>query len=192
MKKLLAVILLVVVLPCTGYALPVTINSPGTGASTSYTFDGSNTSGFAGWINTSLGPLFCAELGQTVTPGQTYNYTPVTPTGVYISAAWLLNEFGASADTGNEAAGLQAAIWEVIFGDRFTLIDGAVGTFGTISYWQDYYLDNLPSTPTLPPGYVILANANNQDLLITRVPEPMTMLLLGLGLVGLAGLRRKE
>ena len=31
MKKLLAVLLMVMVLPCTGYALPVTINSAGTG-----------------------------------------------------------------------------------------------------------------------------------------------------------------
>ena len=53
-------------------------------------------------------------------------------------------------------------------------------------------LNALPGGPTLPDGYVVLVNADNQDLLITRVPEPMTMLLIGLGLVGLAGLRRKE
>jgi len=36
-----------------------------------------------------------------------------------------------------------------------------------------------------------LTNDTVQDL-ITRAPEPGTMILFGLGLIGLAGLRRKE
>jgi hypothetical protein len=192
MKKLLAVLLMIMVLPCTGHAFPVTINDAGTGANTSWYFQGNPTfNSFAGVIDTSIGEVYCVELGQGVSPG-TYNYTPVTPTGAYIGAAWLLNQFGASADTGNEAAGLQAAIWEAIYGMSFLLFDGNPQTVGTIAYYQAQYLAALPTSPTLPPGYEILANETLQNLLITRVPEPMTMLLLGLGLVGLAGLRRKE
>ena len=101
-----------------------------------------------------------------------------------------MNEFGAQADTANEAAGLQAAIWEAIYGNGFDL----TGTPAVLGFQTIYLaaLNALPNGPTLPAGYVILENANAQDLLITRAPEPMTMLLLGIGLVGLAGLRRKE
>ena len=146
-------------------------------------------SGFAGTIITSIGEVYCVELGQSVGPGK-YEYSPVTPTGAYIKAAWLMNEFGAQANEANEAAGLQAAIWEAIYGDGFEL----KSTDDVIGFQTTYLaaLKALPNDPTLPPGFVLLYNSESQDLLISRVPEPMTMLLLGLGLVGLAGLRRKE
>ena len=188
MKKLLAVLLMIMVLPCTGYALQVTVIDAGTGTNVTWTGPGAG-SGFAGTIITSIGEVFCVELGQSVGPGL-YEYTPVTPTGAYIGAAWLMNEFGAQADTANEAAGLQAAIWEAIYGDGFDL----TGTPAVLGFQTTYLaaLKALPNGPTLPPGFVLLFNESSQDLLISRVPEPMTMLLLGLGLVGLAGLRRKE
>jgi hypothetical protein len=193
MKKLLAVILLVMVLPYTGYAAQITVNNAGIGANTSWTIYGNSTGGFAGQIDTSLGELYCAELGQNVYPGGVYNYTVVAnPTLPYITAMYILAEFGASADTASEAAGLQAAIWEAIYGANFTLNDGDPLTIGTIAYWQAQYLVHVNNySKTAPAGYALLDLGQNQDL-ITRVPEPMTMILLGLGLVGLAGLRRKE
>lgn len=187
MKKFLIVFLLVCMLPCTSYALDVKIEGVRIGETVYWTFDGGSKSGFAGLIDTSIGDLFCAEVNQNVYLGSTYTYTPVTPYGAYISAAWLVDQFGASADTNIEAAALQAAIWEVIHGGSFYLTGSAA-----VQAQQQSYLDALPETPTLPAGYVILVNQNYQDLLITRVPEPMTALLLGLGLVGLAGLRRKK
>jgi hypothetical protein len=186
MKKLLAVILIVMILPCTSYALEVTVLSAGIGENVTWTGPG-NGSGFAGTINTSIGVVYCVQLGQSVSPGGTYNYTELTPTGNYIAAAWLLNQFGASANTNDKAAGLQAAIWEVIYGAGFDLTGPAA-----VEGFQTTYLAALPANVTLPPGYIVLYNEDSQDLLITRVPEPMTMILFGLGLIGLAGLRRKE
>jgi hypothetical protein len=189
MKKLLAVLLMIMVLPCTGYAFPVTIIDAGTGTNVTWTGDGAGY-GFAGTIKTSIGEVYCVELGQSVGPGDVINYSPVTPTGAYIGAAWLMNEFGAQADTADEAAGLQAAIWEAIYGNGFNL----TGTVAVLGFQTNYLnaLDALQNGPTLPPGFVLLYNESSQDLLISRVPEPMTMFLLGIGLVGLAGLRRKE
>ena len=187
MKKLLAVFLMVMILPCTSYALQVTVIDAGIGTGVTWTGGSGSGSSFAGTIKTSIGDVYCVQLGQTVSPGGVYEYTELTPTGNYIAAAWLLNQFGASADTADEAAGLQAAIWDAIYGAGFNLEGpSAVKTI------QENYLAALPENPTLPPGYIVLYNENSQDLLITRVAEPMTMILFGLGLVGLAVLTRKE
>jgi hypothetical protein len=187
MKKLLAVFLMVMILPCTSYALQVTVIDAGIGENVTWTGGSGSGSGFAGTIKTSIGDVYCVQLGQSVTPGGTYNYTELTPTGNYIAAAWLLNEFGASANTADKAAGLQAAIWEVIYGAGFDLTGPAL-----VEGFQGTYLAALPANVTLPPGYIVLYNEAYQDLLITRVPEPMTMILFGLGLIGLAALTRKE
>ena len=115
----------------------------------------------------------------------------------FVLAAYLLDTWRSQADTTKESAALQAAVWKAIYGDRFTLL---ATTDDVVEAFYDTYTVALPA----PDGFTG-ANYTFLDLyqvgesgnvvrqgLITGVPEPMTMLLLGLGLVGLAGLRRKE
>ena len=67
-------------------------------------------------------------------------------------------------------------------GGNFTLIDAPGGIDGT----DVSGINNLGDIV----GYYVDAN-NTRHGFLTTVPEPTTMLLPGLGLVGLAGVRRK-
>jgi hypothetical protein len=86
----------------------------------------------------------------------------------------------------SSADALQAAIWfieeEGGASNAFvTLAENAISS-GQWSGLGNVRVLNLVNKDT----------GDNQQSLLTLVPEPMTLLLLGLGLVGLAGLRRKE
>jgi hypothetical protein len=140
---------------------------------------------------------YCVDLTNTISPG-TYDATPSALSSGYFKAAYLLDLYRGQADTANESAGLQMAIWKSIYGASFTF--DSVSDPAITTYYNMYVASLAGFDPGTYQGYsnytyLNLYNVGSTTVrqgLITGVAEPMTMILFGLGLIGLAGLRRKE
>lgn len=137
---------------------------------------------------------YCVDLSNTISQG-TYDATASPITSGYFAAAYLLDLYRLDADNNTKSAALQAAIWKAVY-PTFTL---SASTANDIESFYNTYIQSIDDVPGNYTGanytYLNLYNVGSNTVrqgLITGVPEPMTMLLLGLGLVGLAGLRRKE
>ncbi len=175
-------------------------------------FKAVNTANPSDWFYT-----FCTDIGVSIRFGQTYEYNPVpfVPTPTHPNPAWTANGIQFAAELYNShlndaianpvaGTGLQLAIWEVLYDASWDLTGGKFTAKNTLDntapigdkptdFANDYLvqLSQLQSVPNYPGTYYQPANDGKYQGLI-RVPEGgATLALLGMGLMGLAGLRRK-
>lgn len=161
------------------------------------------------WTDGLIG-AFCAELGEPAPMVTTkYSVTSLedafgTKKSVYISELWGRYYDSSWAGDGpfnwqqdSEAAAFASALWEIIYEDSPLKWDVKVdATWGGTGFRTDFggatiannYLSSLDGTGPMA-NLRVFSYAGSQDY-IAQVPEPTTVVLLGLGGLGL--LRRKR
>ena len=143
---------------------------------------------------------YCVDLGEYFYWDENYVADFQKPEALYLEAAWLVSQFDPfigsywsekpdASEAKTIAMTLQLAIWETLYKNDFNpvLLDGT----------SALYQDMLDSTVNIGSfdgsGFLVAMIDGNQDQLVAApVPEPATMLLMGIGLLGLGVVGRKR
>lgn len=138
--------------------------------------------------NVALPFVYCVDLDNTVRIPNAYNPTGVSFDGTIYGmpvnnagqVAYLLDHYAATALTSDQQGGLQAAIWHTIYGPNTDLVAGGSTTAGEIAAYNAYLL-NVGTDPVSNVRWLSPSNANGDRLqgLVTNVPEPGMMALIG-------------
>ncbi len=106
--------------------------------------------------------------------------------------AWLITKKAKTATTLKKQAGLQAAIWKLVHGDKFELLDN-----GSIRESYDYYLSSIGSNigdvsrvAWIDPYSGENLSRSNQDIVGFATPIPATIWLFGSAIIGFVGSKR--
>lgn len=174
----------------------VTITSPflnGRVAAGPFRLTGSN--GFGDFV------AFCIDLGHYMSRGQTYTVTDTSNYGSDVDSniGRLFSSAYSGLTTAVQGAAFQVALWEIITDtgsdSGLDLGDGAftAGANASVISQAADYLDGLDGAATGRYNMTFLANRNSQDLVtVSPVPVPAAFGMLGLGIAGLFGLRRRK
>lgn len=141
---------------------------------------------------------YCVDIGENFSWNATYPANLQAPEGAYREAAWLVRQFdpftGSHWSVKPEASAaksiamtLQLAIWETLYKDDFDPLGGASDLY-------DAMLASLGQIGSFDAsGFWVAQLDGHQDQLVAApVPEPATMLLMGIGLLGLGAVGRKR
>ncbi len=151
---------------------------------------------------------YCVDPYAYFRSGEPYHYE-VMPVALYdvdprrISnempdAAYLMNEYALGLNgmrllgysARDTAGGLQLAIWKTLFPD-IAVNDVQNGGDGNIRAAFDAIMADDPRNG-LSEGFFVAFNEDYQDQLIKKVPEPATLMLLGIGFLGLGVVGRRQ
>jgi hypothetical protein len=149
--------------------------------------------------NTPLPYVYCVGLFTDVYVGQTYGQTSVTNNGIVNGSlvtnapqiASLLQTYGAGGQ-GVPAQILQAAIWTLEYGASAFQLDTSKYGASDVSLYNS--MITSPGTGTLANFYWMTPTDGNGTVyqgLVAPVPIPGAFMLLGPGLLGLVGLRKR-
>jgi hypothetical protein len=208
MKRFALILVVAILVPiANSYADTLQVGSNYPSFNYSFTKNGVTTSGYLGsgsidpsYLNgVALPFLFCTQIDVDIWVGRSYDQTAVNNSGSGINnaaqVAFLLEHYAHAGMSSIEMTALQAAIWTEIYmgtGITFNILDTNGSDFNA-----DYarYMSGIGAGDVTKFTWLNPADANGQyQTLVTSVPEPSLILLLGIGFgaVSLVSLRKKN
>jgi hypothetical protein len=119
------------------------------------------------------------------------------PAGNAGRVAWLVNTYAPQVDTGIEAAALQLALWEAAYETNGSLDIGngafSASTDSAVILQANIWLGTVGVNTSVARffDYQGIGHGGQDMITIASVPEPMTLILLGSGLLGIVGFRKR-
>ena len=141
---------------------------------------------------------YCVELDDSFGWGTSYEAVVGAFTEPLHRAAWLVSQYDPltgdkksllDGDAKTIAMTLQLAIWQTLYGLDFRPVAGGdIALLGTmLTAASEISINSFD-----PSGFFVAEISGQDQLVAAPVPEPATMLLMGIGLLGLGVVGRKR